>query len=294
MCPKAARSHPHVHPLQLACSARQSPPVPLTCVLLASVFLIVLSACAPPQRSAGRATGTSTATAKRIGSVFTLFPLPARQGRLGSLIVVPGGDIWLTWFDAGKIGHLRPDGTVAAVYSLTDLHAGPYSLAFGSDGAIWFTESYAPYIGRISPSGQITEFGGLSAGATALTRGPDGNLWFSSYLGDSVGRITPNGEVREIPLAPGSRPGGLTFGPDGSLWVTESSRDSIARVTLGGSGTVTEYHLPKPVSTVERSPEDIVVGPDYSQRCHHRVCAPTPGQLPTRDSGGAGRQPLVR
>src|SRR5262245_54896220 len=40
-------------------------------------------------------------------------------------------------------------------------------------------------------------FGG-SFGATAITRGPDGNVWFTDPVAGEVGRITPSGQATEF------------------------------------------------------------------------------------------------
>ena len=52
-----------------------------------------------------------------------------------------------------------------------------------------------PAIGRITPSGEITEFRlGLRAFSSprSIIAGPDGSLWFSDYQTGSIGRITPS------------------------------------------------------------------------------------------------------
>ena len=77
---------------------------------------------------------------------------------------------------------------------------GPYGIAAGPDGNLWFTELFGNRIGRITPQGVVTEFGaGIKAGAAPLgiTTGPDGNLWFTEYGGDRIGRIT-NGVGLEL------------------------------------------------------------------------------------------------
>src|SRR5579862_8306665 len=49
-------------------------------------------------------------------------------------------------------------------------HASLYRITLGPDGNLWFTEYAGNRIGRITPSGVVTEFSdGISAGA-----GPDG------------------------------------------------------------------------------------------------------------------------
>lgn len=65
----------------------------------------------------------------------------------------------------------------------------------GPDGNLWFTEFEANQIGRIRPSGTITEFPVPTprSGPTAITRGPDGNLWFTEAGRNQIGRIAPQG-----------------------------------------------------------------------------------------------------
>jgi len=56
---------------------------------------------------------------------------------------------------------------------------GPYGIAAGPDGNLWFTEQSGNRIGRITPGGVITEFStGISAyaGPSYIATGPDGNL----------------------------------------------------------------------------------------------------------------------
>jgi virginiamycin B lyase len=54
----------------------------------------------------------------------------------------------------------------------------PFNVTTGPDGNIWFTETGAGKIGRITPRGVITEFplGNSMSGPQDITTGPDGNL----------------------------------------------------------------------------------------------------------------------
>src|SRR3954470_10573964 len=67
-----------------------------------------------------------------------------------------------------------------------------------------------------------------------ITSGPDGNLWFTEQAGNKIGRITPSGSVTDFPVSPGSRPTGITTGPDGALWFTELFGGRIGRITTAG------------------------------------------------------------
>ena len=73
---------------------------------------------------------------------------------------------------------------------------------------------------------------------TVITPGPDGNLWFTETSGNRIGRITPTGSITEFPLpTPGSLPSGITTGPDRSLWFTEPGNAKIGRITPTGTIT---------------------------------------------------------
>lgn len=55
-----------------------------------------------------------------------------------------------------------------------------------------FPEYRANKIGRITPSGVITEFAipTANSGPVGITAG-NGSLWFTELLGNKIGRITP-------------------------------------------------------------------------------------------------------
>src|SRR5262249_47071764 len=94
----------------------------------------------------------------------------------------------------------------------------------GPDGNLWFTEANADKIGRITPSGAITEFSIPTANSSPLgiTVGSDGNLWFTEVNAFQIGRISTSGVVTEFHLATtGFRPISITLGRDGALWFTE-------------------------------------------------------------------------
>jgi len=84
--------------------------------------------------------------------------------------------------------------------------AFPQGIAAGPDGAIWFTETAANKIGRVTTDGVVTEFpivgGTIPIGITA---GPDNRLWFTCNGSGQIGRITTNGVIRlfTIPYAAG-------------------------------------------------------------------------------------------
>jgi streptogramin lyase len=118
----------------------------------------------------------------------------------------------------------------------------PACITTGPDGNLWFTERNASQIGRITPTGTVTEFGGLTAnsGPYGITAGPDGNLWFAEYNANRIGRMTPAGAVTEFALRyPNSLPQDVTAGPDGNIWFTERNYNELGYVTP--TGTVSQF-----------------------------------------------------
>jgi len=96
------------------------------------------------------------------------------------------------------------------------VNSGPSGITAGPDGNLWFTEIDASKIGRITPSGTITEFPTPTAHSApaGITAGPDGNLWFTEFEeGDNIGRITTSGTITEFPIpTANSAPFGITAG----------------------------------------------------------------------------------
>ncbi|MDQ6943806.1 MAG: hypothetical protein M3169_15000, partial [Candidatus Eremiobacteraeota bacterium] len=138
----------------------------------------------------------------------------------------------------------------------------PSVMTAGPDGNVWFTEEVANKIGRITPSGTVTEFPIPTAGSTpeGITAGPDGNLWFTEFGANKIGRITPAGIINEFVSPAHSAIGnGLTRiakGSDGNLWFTERYYSAIGRITPGG--TITEFPIPK---NLDANIFDITAGP---------------------------------
>lgn len=118
----------------------------------------------------------------------------------------------------------------------------PYQIVAAPDGNLWFTESDAGKLGKITPSGAITEYKIRSgSGPYGITVGPDGNLWFTERFANLIAKFSTAGQLlAEYPVpTDSSQPWGITTGPDGAMWFTEEDVDQIGRITL--SGGVTEF-----------------------------------------------------
>src|SRR4029453_15437768 len=90
-------------------------------------------------------------------------------------------------------------------------------------------------------------------GPFGIAAGPDGNLWFTlSPLSDlpgnsAIGRITTGGvATTEVSRPHGRDPLGIAAGPDGNLWFVLAGTNAIGRITT--SGVVTQFTIPPALS----------------------------------------------
>ena len=67
-----------------------------------------------------------------------------------------------------------------------------------------------------------------------IVAGSDGNFWLTALNTNLIGRLTPTGVLSEFPLpAHTGGAFGITTGLDGALWFTKSDGDRIGRIQLG-------------------------------------------------------------
>jgi len=159
----------------------------------------------------------------------TSMMLPTGITGLTSLTVGPDSNIWFI-SGGGKIGYITSAGAVTMVGQATGLQAG--TIVAGPDGNLWFIErimvnnGYDGGIGRITPSGGLTEFTVSRGTADSLDLadiavGPDGNLWFTEALGalgGGIGSITVAGDLIPHTINGLRLLSGITEGPDGHMW----------------------------------------------------------------------------
>jgi len=181
------------------------------------------------------------------------FMIPGNTPGPQNITVGSDGALWFTEINLG-IGRLGPDG-----FSNFSLSAGaqPLDIVSGPDGALWFTETYDDSIGRLTTSGQLTEFllcsgcGEDQVEPWDMAVGSDGALWFTEYGANAIGRITTSGQISKFALTGAmADPLGITAGPDGALWFTDA----------GGIGRITTEGVTSQVAST--SAYSITTGPD--------------------------------
>jgi virginiamycin B lyase len=240
-------------------------------------------------------TGHAAVGRLAVDGTVRMFPLTLNRQPAG-IAVGPGGDVWFTqyaWYNAGRpasppgqappdaatigppaIGRISGDGILtefplptAGGNPMGDPMSGalPRGIVAGPDGAVWFSESGADQIGRITPDGTITEFplpsrSTFHAFPDGIAVGPDGAIWFSETLHRALGRIdVATGVITEHRIEPqqpgmGVGPGHLVTGPDGALWF--GSPDNVGRMSTGGKTTLF------PIRPEAESLNALVAGPD--------------------------------
>jgi hypothetical protein len=231
----------------------------------------------PPSQTVNNATPTNSGsvTCSTAPASGTPFQIPTPQGATYppyaiNLTTGPDGNIWFTQspaFDSNgnpifngteMIGCMTPSGNVSE-YTVPTLAAGTGSknttvgtyIAAGGDGNVWFVESIAGNIAKITPAGVITEYPlGIGTGVViGLALGADSNMWVRSSTGKIL-RVTPSGTVTNFPT-PTVNTGSdveLVLGPDRALWYPEDQK--LGRITT--AGVVTEFPLLTP--TVSGAP----------------------------------------
>jgi len=220
--------------------------------------------------------GPQVGTMTTAGQV-TVF-LTLEDGATASPIIAGSdGNMWVGLLE-GRIARVTPSGIVT-YYSLgfpipIPGIGGPYSLALGSDGNVWYSLLPLAVVGKITPDGAVTNYPTPGVASLAIGAGSDGALWFvgSGGTGGIVARITTQGELQTIGQSSASAVG-VGAAPDGSVWFAEDGTEKIGRVTP--EGVVTELDLPGPPSGFPRGAFDVLSGPDgnlwYVRRGENRI-----------------------
>ncbi|MGC2632718.1 MAG: hypothetical protein WA215_00755 [Candidatus Cybelea sp.] len=118
------------------------------------------------------------------------------------ITVGAGRKLWFTQFNAisqtiYEISNVTLGGTITQ-YDTPNANAGPGSPILAGDGNVWFTEAYAGQLGRIKPSGRITEFplpqdsGQFPTAPYGLTTsgGKHLQIWFADYQNSRLGQFS--------------------------------------------------------------------------------------------------------
>jgi len=161
-------------------------------------------------------------------------------------------------------------------YPLPTANRLPLRMTVGPDGAIWFTESRANKLGRVTTDGRITEYpvpAGMSP--VGITTGPDGAIWFAGYGSNEIGRMAIDGTVTRYPVpTPNSVPYQMTVGPDAAIWFTEHGQGPPNR----SPSAVHQIARLQPSITLARGSVQFPGGPGSSASFGVSFTSSSPGQ----------------
>jgi streptogramin lyase len=196
-----------------------------------------------------------------VGISITMSP-SANEGRTGTLWYDPQ-TFALDEFDMPALRLVmrriaNPSATAALPTRINS--SGPLGIAVGPDGNLWFSESSAGRIGRITTAGAITEFSkGLSDDSSpqGVAKSPEDYLWFADQSGNRIGRITPAGVITQFQMGAATGPAEVAVGSDRNLWFTENQGNQIGRITAAGA--ISEFS--KGLEVISH-PAGIAAGPD--------------------------------
>jgi streptogramin lyase len=127
----------------------------------------------------GRITTTGT---------FSEIAIPTASAGAYGIASGPDGNVWFVEYNASQVGRVNLSDNTIKEFPTPTAASTPYAITTGPDGNLWFTEGTK--VGRITPSGTITEYGPIS-GEGIIVSGSDGNLWFGEGGASKIGRITP-------------------------------------------------------------------------------------------------------
>jgi len=157
---------------------------------------------------------------------------------------------------------MTPEGVVTT-YPLLTADAQPAGITVGPDGNLWFLETNARKIAKVTTSGGITEYPANGYPWFGIIAGPDGNLWFPYLFARScacsaIGRITTSGTISVFPTTtPSSSPEDVAVGSDGNIWFTENAVSKIGKMSTAGVALAeyTTKTAPSNLSAITSGPD---------------------------------------
>lgn len=170
-------------------------------------------------------------------------PIPMPNG----IYVGPEGRLWIASVVGREIMVLDPEsGEILDRFGPDRGVEGPDDLAFGPDGALYWTSLLTGVVGRRSPQGE-TSHQMVAPGVNPVTVSDEGRVFVAlCFLGDALYELDPLGTKPPRTVAEnvgdGCASNGMDFGPDGRLYGPRWFQGTVVRYEIdsGESMTVAE------------------------------------------------------
>ena len=144
--------------------------------------------------------------------------------------------MWITDVNLGVLIRISDLGGVAA-YAVpppagTTQQVGPYDIARGSDGTLWFTDPRTRSVGTISYAAgtpTIVEYPILDGSdPRSIAAGQNGTMWVALPKVPGIGRVDAPGSVHTFRVDAAKDPlNDLAVADDGTIWLTTAGRDIL-------------------------------------------------------------------
>jgi streptogramin lyase len=147
-------------------------------------------------------------------------------------------------------------GKITPSGTITEYSGGqnPFSIAADASGNLWFTPGTFGYLSKITTSGTTTDYSlATTYSPYAVATSPNGDVWFTEFHGGKIGRYTPSSATFNEYTVANGNGSRLTVDPQSNVWIADYNNNQIIKVSSSGSTTAT-YTLPS-----ASNPEFIVV-----------------------------------
>ena len=213
---------------------------------------------------------------------MTIVPIAGESDSAAAMVVGPDGNIWFKEANNRHVVRVTPQGVMTPFTPSQGTCCGSRGIAVGPDQNIWFSEG--KFIGRLTPSGTLTEF--PVTFAAVLATGPDGNLWYAAGINE-IGRLTPSGQETLYTVSGANGIGGIAVGSDGNIWFTSDGKDIGQLVIASGTaniqtcsscpssgtaGDIVPISIPTSTSSGLRAPDDFAS--DYFLATYQALSGP--------------------
>jgi streptogramin lyase len=185
----------------------------------------------------------------------------------------PRGELWFAFQGSGanqvsEFGLRTADGRFK-LFPVPSSRIQMFDIAAGPDGNLWFDNFVTGGVGRITPSGAVTEFANVEPGIiynglddTVVVSGQDAAGQAETAQLSTTGSVMPY----TIPAADSQAFADYLGPAGGSLWFTSSDQigttNQLGRITK--QGAVASYNLSALIGNAGDSIDSVAVGPDHS------------------------------